>query len=173
MPKKTAEPARPTGVHRQHSGRGAQLRVLVGSGDKIGLFTLPFLLVGLALNVAYPSLFQVGGPPAALRWVSIVVLAAGIVIWAWSVALILTWVPRAELITTGPFALVKHPLYTGVALLVLPWAGLLLDTWLGVLVGAALYVGSRRYSAEEEATLADSFGPAWDDYRRAVLLPWL
>jgi hypothetical protein len=31
-----------------------EMKVLVGSGDKIGLFTLPFLIVGLVLNFAYP-----------------------------------------------------------------------------------------------------------------------
>jgi protein-S-isoprenylcysteine O-methyltransferase Ste14 len=28
------------------------LKALVGSGDRIGLFTLPFLVVGLVLNLA-------------------------------------------------------------------------------------------------------------------------
>jgi hypothetical protein len=50
------------------------LKPLAGSGDKIGLFILPFFLVGLLLNIAYPSAFDVGGPAAALRVVSIVVL---------------------------------------------------------------------------------------------------
>src|SRR5512140_1411956 len=54
------------------------LKLLVGSGDKIGLFILPFLLVGLVLNIVYPSAFDVGGPSAALRVVSIVVLIPGL-----------------------------------------------------------------------------------------------
>jgi hypothetical protein len=49
--------------------------------------------------------------------------AAGVTVWAWSAMLIVTKVPRKELITEGPYSLVRHPLYTGVALLVLPWAG--------------------------------------------------
>lgn len=35
----------------------------------------------------------------------------------------------------------KHPLYTAVALLVLPWLGFLLNTWLGALVGVVPYNG--------------------------------
>src|SRR4029079_790067 len=97
------------------------LRRLVGTGDKIGLFVLPFLIIGLILNVAFPSFFAVGGPSPTLRAVSILVLIPGVAIWAWSVVLILTNVPREQLITTGPYAWVKHPLYTSVALLVLPW----------------------------------------------------
>lgn len=150
-----------------------RLKELVGRGDKIGLLTLPFLVIGLILNVAFPSAFSVGGPPDALRVISIVILVPGVTIWIWSVVLILTKVPRRELITGGPYALVRHPLYTAVALLVLPWVGFLLDTWLGVLMGAVLYVGSRMFSPEEEATLSATFGSAWDDYRGTVKLPWL
>jgi protein-S-isoprenylcysteine O-methyltransferase Ste14 len=60
-----------------------------------------------------------------------------------------------------------------VALLVLPWAGFLLDTWLGVVFGIALYVGSRLYAPEEERELARSFGPEWDRYTRHVAIRWL
>jgi hypothetical protein len=42
--------------------RGQRLKLLIGSGDKIGLFTLPFMLVGLLFNIVYPSAFNVGGP---------------------------------------------------------------------------------------------------------------
>jgi protein-S-isoprenylcysteine O-methyltransferase Ste14 len=114
------------------------LRGLVGSGDRIGLFTLPFVILGVILNVAFPSFFDVGGPPPALAVVSVVVLIVGVTIWIWSVALILTRVPRGQLITSGPYAFMKHPLYTRVALLVLPWIGFLLDTSVGALIGVAL-----------------------------------
>lgn len=148
-------------------------RALVGSGDRIGLVVLPFLLLGVALNVWRPSLFGVGGPRPALRALSLAVLALGLVNWAWSAALILTWVPRHRLITSGPFAVVKHPLYTGVAFLVLPWAGFLADTWLGALLAGVLYLASRRFAPEEERALSAAFGPAWDDYRARVMAPWL
>jgi protein-S-isoprenylcysteine O-methyltransferase Ste14 len=71
--------------------------------------------------------------------VSVVVLIAGVTIWIWSVALMLTKVPRGELITSGLYSLMKHPLYTGVALLVLPWIGFLLDTWVGALIGRPVH----------------------------------
>ncbi|MBO0683635.1 MAG: hypothetical protein J2P45_10800, partial [Candidatus Dormibacteraeota bacterium] len=66
------------------------LKQLVGSGDKIALFTLPFAVVGLILNILYPAVFSVGGPPFALLVISVVALVPGVIIWAWSVALILT-----------------------------------------------------------------------------------
>jgi protein-S-isoprenylcysteine O-methyltransferase Ste14 len=149
------------------------LKKLVGSGDRIMLITLPILVIGLILNILRPSLFSVGRPPEWLRVLSIIILIPGIIIWLWSVILILTKVPHHELITTGPYALVKHPLYTSVALLVLPWLGFLLDTWLGLLVGIVLYLASRRYAPEEERSLAKTFGPAWDEYNSKVRFAWL
>ncbi len=150
-----------------------KLKILVGSGRKIGIFTLPFLVAGVIFNVLFPKAFLVGGPPETLKWISAVILVPGIVIWIWSVVLILVKVPKHELITTGPYALVLHPLYTGVALLVLPWFGFLLNTWLGLLVGLVLYAGSRLYAPEEEKILARIFGEKWDNYRKTVLFPWL
>jgi protein-S-isoprenylcysteine O-methyltransferase Ste14 len=70
---------------------------------------------------------------------------------------------------TGPYSIVKHPLYTGVAFLVLPWAGFLFDTWLG----AVLYIASRLFARAEEAELARTFGDRWDRYSQSVKIAWL
>jgi len=150
-----------------------KLNILVGSGRKIGLFTLPFLVAGLTTNILWPSLFEVGGPSPALTWISIMALFPGVIVWIWSVIMILTKIPRKELITTGPFSIVKHPLYTGVALLVIPWIGFLLNSWLGVLIGLIVYIGSRIYSPEEEKILLKIFGEEWNEYCRKVKLPWI
>lgn len=149
------------------------IRTLVGSGDRIGLVTLPFLVVGVVLNIAFPSLFTIGGPPTWLGVLSVLVLLVGVVNWAWCVYLLLIKVPRRELITNGPYAVVKHPLYTGAALLVLPWLGFLLNTWLGAAIGIVLYVASRMFAPAEEVELAQTFGGVWDAYIAEVKLPWL
>lgn len=150
-----------------------KLGVLIGSGHRIGLLVLPFLAVGLGANILRPAWFRVGGPPAPLAALAWAVLAAGVAVWAWSAYLVATRVPRGELITGGPFAAVKHPLYTGVALLVLPWAGFLCDSWLGVAIGGLFYLGRWLYASREEQALAARFGEAWQAYARSVWLPWL
>jgi len=153
--------------------KAPSLKALVGSGDRIGLFMLPFVIGGVALTILRPSLMDVGGPSAALTVLSVVILVPGVTMWLWSVMLILTRVPKHELITNGPFSLVKHPLYTSVALLVLPWVGFLLNTWLGAVIGIVLYVGSRRFAPKEEEALARTFGVSWDEYCSRVKIPWL
>lgn len=147
-------------------------RVLVG-GDRIGLAVLPLIVVGVVLNVLFPEVLAVGGPPQWLQVLSLVVLAVGLVGWAWTVVLILWHVPRGGLITTGPTWSSSTRSTTASRLLVLPWAGCLLDTWLGVVLGGALPVASRRFAPAEEAWLAGHFGAQWDRYRASVALPWL
>jgi protein-S-isoprenylcysteine O-methyltransferase Ste14 len=154
--------------HRTGPTSRLRLTSLIGSGDRIGAFVLPFVLIGVALNIAFPDAFSVGGPPRWVQVVSALCLATGAVVWGWSVVLILTRVRAGELVTTGPYSLVKHPLYTSVALLVLPWLGFMLDTWLGAAIGIALYVGSRLFAPAEEVCLAERFGPDWDAYCEQV-----
>ena len=150
-----------------------KIKELVGSGDKIMLLTLPFLIIGLVLNILKPSWFNVGGPTKCLNSNFNYLLIPGVIFWLWSVILILTKASKNELITYGPYALAKHPLYTSVALFVLPWIGFLLNTWLGVLIGIILYIGSRLFSPGEEEILSKAFGTTWDEYCKKVKLPWL
>ena len=150
-----------------------KLKMLVGSGDKIGLLLLPFFIIGSILNIMIPPIFSVGGPSRVLLVISIIILIPGITIWIWSVVLILMKAPKQKLITNGPYSFVKHPLYIGVALLVFPWAGFLLDTWLGALIGIVLYIGSRVFAPQEELILSKTFGTDWDEYCSNVKIPWL
>jgi len=103
----------------------------------------------------------------------IVLLALGLPMWLISVAQILLLVPKGKLITTGPFAAMQHPIYTSVALLVLPGLGLVLDTWLGPVLGVILYASSRIFSGSEEKILARIFAGDYERYRSRVLIPWL
>ncbi len=84
------------------------------------LSTLPFVAIGLIANILSPGWFAMGFGVTGVV-IGIVLLAVGVPAWLCSVAMILIHVPRKKLITTGPFAVVVHPIYTSVALLVLPW----------------------------------------------------
>ncbi len=149
-----------------------KLKVLVGSGDRIMSLTLPFLVVGVVANILWPGVFALGfGMGGVIA--GIVLLVIGVPVWLTGVGQVLVNVPKKRLITTGPFAVLLHPMYTSVSLLVFPGLGLLFDSWVGAAVGVALYVSSRIFAPREDQILAKVFPSEYPAYRKRVLIPWL
>jgi protein-S-isoprenylcysteine O-methyltransferase Ste14 len=149
-----------------------KLKVLVGAGDRVMGLALPFILVGVAANILWPTVFRMGSGSGGVI-AGVILLVIGVPTWLTSVVQILVNVPRRRLITTGPFAVVLHPLYTSVALLVFPGIGLVLDTWLGPALGIILYVSSRLFAEGEGKILEKVFPKEYPAYRSRVILPWL
>lgn len=75
---------------------------------------------------------------------------------------------RGRLFTTGPYALVRHPLYLGSFMIVV---GLLcqLNGWLNWAIALPLFGLSHGVAiVYEEISLAERFGPAWNSYASRV-----
>mgnify|MGYP005850981129 CR=1 FL=1 len=71
-----------------------------------------------------------------------------------------------RLVTSGPFALVRHPMYLG-GILAEVGALLLYRTWATLLIVLNAPVLVRRAGIEERL-LAEQFGEQWEEYRRRV-----
>jgi protein-S-isoprenylcysteine O-methyltransferase Ste14 len=116
-----------------------------------------------------------------LFWIGVAITVAGIgfAVWArlylgsnWSG--VVTLKDDHTLIRSGPYALVRHPIYTGI-LLALLGSGLTRGEWRD-LVGLLLVAGAfRRKLAIEERWLAEQFPADYAGYRRDVpaLIPRL
>jgi protein-S-isoprenylcysteine O-methyltransferase Ste14 len=70
-----------------------------------------------------------------------------------------------QLVRTGPYALVRHPIYTAILGLALGTAVVSgrVVSLLGASMFAYAYVRKLRI---EEGALGETFGAAWDDYRK-------
>ena len=78
-----------------------------------------------------------------------------------------------ELVTTGPYRLVRHPIYSGILLAGIGTAAALSWMWLSVVAVAGIYFG---YSAiVEERLLNDTFPGAYHAYQRSskMLVPFI
>jgi protein-S-isoprenylcysteine O-methyltransferase Ste14 len=115
------------------------------------------------------------------QWTGLAIIVAGLTfsVWGrrhlgpnWSVSVTLK--ADHELVRSGPYALVRHPIYSG-CLLAIAGAALVTEQWRGV-IGFALIFASLAYKVRvEERWLSEYFGDPYRAYRREVraLVPWL
>lgn len=104
----------------------------------------------------------------ALAWVSV-----GLMIWAirtlgrqWAVSARI--VDGHELITTGPYALVRNPVYVGFFGLAIATGGVFTEGW-AILAAVPLFIaGTIVRVRAEERLLRGAFGATFDDYARRV-----
>jgi protein-S-isoprenylcysteine O-methyltransferase Ste14 len=76
--------------------------------------------------------------------------------------------PDHELVRTGPYAIVRHPIYLSLFLMMLA-AGLLFARWPLLLLGIVLYIGGTEIRIRsEEGLLRSRFGKEFEDYQRRV-----
>lgn len=76
--------------------------------------------------------------------------------------------PDHELVRTGPYGAVRHPVYTSMFLLMLA-TGLLFVRWPMLLLAVALYVaGTEIRIHAEEGLLRARFGKEFEEYQRSV-----
>ena len=114
-------------------------------------------------------------------WVGAAITAAGLsfAIWArrhigrnWSATVTLK--QDHELVTSGPYAFVRHPIYTGL-LFGFIGSAIALGQWRGIVAVAIAYLSLLRKYLLEERWMRERFGTAYADYSRRVkaLVPFL
>jgi len=79
----------------------------------------------------------------------------------------------ATMVQSGPYGIVRHPIYSGLIIAALGWA-LWSHAWLTILYALVLFVFFDIKSRREERWLAEKFD-GYEGYRRRVkkLIPWL
>jgi len=114
-------------------------------------------------------------------WIGAALTAAGLsfTVWArihigrnWSGTV--TIKEDHELVTSGPYAIVRHPIYAGL-LLAFVGSGLARGEWRGVLAVVIAFLALWRKLRFEERWMREHFGPAYQAYseRVAALVPFL
>ncbi|MBZ9797899.1 methyltransferase family protein [Mesorhizobium sp. ES1-4] len=113
-------------------------------------------------------------PDLAVAWTCVVLIAAGIAFawWArihlgrlWSATV--TAKADHRVVDTGPYRLVRHPIYSGLLLSVLATMVAKGTVW-GIAGTALLIIGVVLKAGLEERFLRGELGPAYDDYARRV-----
>ncbi|WP_137931958.1 methyltransferase family protein [Mesorhizobium comanense] len=158
----------------------AQKRATVGEEVRYRIFWAAGTALLLVPAHGYQGRLRLWIPSLAEAWVCVVLVAAGIIFawWArihlgrlWSASV--TAKADHHVVDSGPYGLVRHPIYTGLLLAVLATMAAKGTVW-GVAGTALLIIGVVIKAKLEERFLRGELGPAYDDYatRVPMLVPF-
>ena len=130
--------------------------------------SLVFTGVVWAVTRAWPEVFLVPDVNPGIRMAGLVLMALGFFLWLAGVVTVMRAYNRDELVTTGPFALVRHPVYSAWITLIFPGLTLWTGAWLLLLVPLTAYGIFRRLIGREDEYLEQRFGQSYREYRARV-----
>jgi protein-S-isoprenylcysteine O-methyltransferase Ste14 len=132
-------------------------------------FALMAVLVMYLAGVAWVNEFSFS-LPAWLRWAGFALGLISVVFWTWTqIHLDTRWSAQLQLqkghflVTTGPYAFMRHPLYSGM----IGWAvsiSALTANWLFVAVCALSIIGVVGRVPKEEQMMMEAFGDEYKTY---------
>ncbi len=128
----------------------------------IGLLIIPALDHRFGWSQVPPAIDLAGDVLIALGWLAVFIVLKANTFASATVEL----TPGQVVISTGPYAVVRHPMYFG-ALLFLSGIPIALGSWWGLLVIAGIKPAIVWRLLDEERFLAKNL-PGYSDYQRAV-----
>lgn len=140
---------------------------LFGIGPKMGRIILPWLAVTIIITIIWPQCFWFVHPqPWWLLIIGIVILVAGLLLWMISGKMIVSLKNEPRLLTTGPYALCRNPLYLSMIMFVIPSIALIMNSLLVLTTSVVGYVMFRICISQECDEMHRIFGDEYEKYCR-------
>lgn len=138
-----------------------------GIGPSVVGPVLVVAAVAAAVTWRWPQWFSLRfAPYPLLAAVGVVMIAVALPIFISAFRAIDQAFPAGKLVTDGPYAICRNPIYAIWIILILPAIALLCNSWLMLSVPLVMYVATRLRIHHEEAYLEERFGQEYLDYRR-------
>jgi len=140
-----------------------------GIGLSVGFVTLSYGLPAAYLTLQFPGRLAINRIPYEVQAIFGLLLGLlGAMTYASSLHRLNEGLRRSVLVTTGPYAVVRHPVYASWMFILLPATALLLKSWLLLAAPAVAYAAFRILVSKEENTLESMFGETYRQYKRTV-----
>jgi protein-S-isoprenylcysteine O-methyltransferase Ste14 len=140
-----------------------------GVGPQIAATIVAYMVVAWAASYEFPNVCLVptlDHPAFAMfAWV---LIAIGVVMWLTGIISVMRAYNRDELIASGVFGIVRHPVYAAWIVLILPGLALFSTSWPLLLTPLVGYAVFKRSIHREGEYLAKRFGRGYLDYRGHV-----
>jgi protein-S-isoprenylcysteine O-methyltransferase Ste14 len=140
-----------------------------GVGPKIMAPAIAYDIVAGIATHFWPNVFLIRSVSVSiLVGAGIVLLIFGVPMWAIAIRTIVRAFKRGELVTSGVYGLVRHPIYSAWIVLIFPGIALLCRSWPMLLASLVAYIVFKVLIKREERYLEEQFGKAYLDYRGRV-----
>lgn len=146
-----------------------------GCGPRLALLSLPYVILSLVIMYKYPEFLDLKF--LDLRFVKvlgIIWLVMGITFWVYSAIFFLKYFKPGKLITRGPFALCRNPIYSSIIIFIIPSLALIFHSGLTFTISLVLYIGFVISIHGEVNVLRRIFGEEYEKYEKSVneILPF-
>ena len=143
----------------------------MGHDWRWGNFPIPeahviLISAGVVLNALWPLTFK-RIPWLTVVGIALILIGVALMIWATSAAGQVELANPDTLVTVGPYAMSRHPMYVAWTLVYLGLLTILTSGWLLTLL-PILAVWIHWASGREEQRMVETFGSAYQDYQTRV-----
>jgi protein-S-isoprenylcysteine O-methyltransferase Ste14 len=142
---------------------------LFGCGPKLALLCLPYVILSLIVMYRYAEFSDLRFLDFPyVKVFGFVWMVLGIIYWMYSAIFFLKYFKPGTLLTKGPFALCRNPIYSSLIVFVIPSLALILHSGLIFSISLVLYLGFKISIHGETILLRRIFGEEYDIYERSV-----
>lgn len=140
-----------------------------GIGKKIEAIGVPLLLLCIILKIFYSEPFIYSKNfPFYIRIIGSLIFLIGIIIHYYSAYMMIKAFKGKKLLTTGPFAICRNPMYSTLIFMVAPGLSLILNMWLILAEIPVLLLIFFKNIKEEENYLLEQFKDEYTNYKKHV-----
>jgi protein-S-isoprenylcysteine O-methyltransferase Ste14 len=142
---------------------------LFGCGPKLALICLPYVILSSVVMYMYPEFFDLKFlyfpifKVLGFTWSGL-----GIIFWIYSAIFFLKYFKPGKLITQGPFALCRNPIYSSIIVFIIPSMAIIFHSGLIFSISLVLYLGFKISIHGETNVLRRIFGKEYDIYEKSV-----
>jgi protein-S-isoprenylcysteine O-methyltransferase Ste14 len=142
---------------------------LFGCGPKLALICMPYVILSLIVMYRYPEFFNLRFLDFPfVKVLGFVWLVLGILFWVYSAIFFLKYFKPGKLITQGPFAFCRNPIYSSIIVFIIPSLALIFHSGLILSIALVLYLGFEISIHGETNVLRRIFGEEYEKYEKSV-----
>jgi protein-S-isoprenylcysteine O-methyltransferase Ste14 len=142
---------------------------LFGCGPRLALVCLPYIILSLIVMYKYPEFFDLRFLEfTCVKVLGFIWLGLGIIFWIYAAIFFLKYFKPGNLITLGPFALCRNPIYSSIIVFIIPSLALIFHSGLIFSISLVLYIGFKISIHGETNILRRIFEEEYETYEKSV-----